>query len=178
QRLRQGRVYRQIRRVLERYLGLPDFRVVHLSIQHNHLHLIVEAADRVVLTRRMQSFAINAARAINSAGGGRPRRGKVFAFRYHATQVRGPRQARCTLAYVLNNWRHHREDRSSLRASDATLDPYSSAMSFPPWKKLFRVPDGYVPLPVSPPTTALLHGQWRRFGAIDPTECPGGHHFA
>ena len=170
-RLRQAVTYRAIRRVLGRYLGHSDFRVVHISIQHNHLHLLVEAADRRVLTRRMQSFAINAARALNRTDG---RRGKVFAYRYHATQVRTPRQARCALAYVLNNWRHHREDRVMGRAFEATIDPYSSGLSFTGWSgRRFLVPEGYLPLPVSPPATDLLRSQWTRFGHIDAFECPG-----
>ena len=171
-RLRQGVMYRAIRRVLGRYLGHSDFRVVHISIQHNHLHLLVEAADRQVLTRRMQSFAINAARAINRAHDGRL--GKVFAYRYHATQIRTPRQARRALAYVLNNWRHHREDQVLGRAFEAAVDPYSSGVSFTGWKgRRFLLPEGYKPLPVSPPTTSLLTSRWTRFGRIDPFECPG-----
>jgi REP element-mobilizing transposase RayT len=156
--------------MLRRYLGHQDFRIVHVSIQHNHLHLLVEAADRQALARRMQSFAINAARAINGTGG---RRGKVFAYRYHATQIRTPRQARFTLAYVLNNWRHHREDREG-RAFEAAVDPYSSGLSFTGWKgRRFRVPEGHSPLPVSPPATALLESRWTSFGLIDAFECPG-----
>jgi len=171
-RLRRGLIYRAIRRVLRRYLGHGDFRVVHISIQHNHLHLLVEAADRQVLTRRMQSFAINAARAINRAHDGRL--GKVFAYRYHATQIRTPRQARRALAYVLNNWRHHREDQVLGRAFEAAVDPYSSGVSFTGWNgRRFLLPDGYKPLPVSPPTTSLLTSRWTRFGRIDPFECPG-----
>jgi REP element-mobilizing transposase RayT len=174
-RLRQGVMYRAIRGVLHRYLGHEDFRVVHISIQHNHLHLLVEAADRQVLTRRMQSFAINAARAINGTDG---RRGKVFAYRYHATQIRTPRQARCAFAYVLNNWRHHREDLVMGRAFEAAVDPYSSGLSFTGWKgRRFLVPVGYSPLPVTPPATALLRSQWTRFGRIDAFECPGPARF-
>jgi REP element-mobilizing transposase RayT len=170
-RLRQGVMYRALRGVLHRYLGHQDFRVVHISIQHNHLHLLVEAADRRALTRRMQSFAINAARAINGTDG---RHGKVFAYRYHATQIRTPRQARCALAYVLNNWRHHREDRVMGRAFEAALDPYSSGLSFTGWRgRRFRVPEGYTPLPVSPPATSLLQSRWTSFGRIDAFECPG-----
>jgi REP element-mobilizing transposase RayT len=170
-RLRHGVIYRALRRVLHRYLGNPDFRVVHISIQHNHLHLLVEAADREVLTRRMQSFAINAARAINGTDG---RSGKVFAYRYHATQIRTPRQARSALAYVLNNWRHHREDRALGRAFEARVDPYSSGLSFTGWKgRRFLVPENYSPLPVTPPATALLGSQWTRFGRIGAFECPG-----
>jgi len=170
-RLRQSVMFHALRGVLRRTLGHPDFRIVHVSIQHNHLHLLVEAASRLVLTRRMQSFAINAARAINATDG---RCGKVFAHRYHATQIRTPRQARCALAYVLNNWRHHREDLVRGRAFEAAVDPYSSGLSFTGWKgRGFRVPSGYRPLPVTPPATALLRSRWARFGRLDPFECPG-----
>jgi len=174
-RLRQGVMYRAVRRVLGRYLGHSDFRVVHISIQHNHLHLLVEAADRHVLTRRMQSFAINAARAINRAHGGRGRLGKVFAYRYHATQITTPRQARHALAYVLNNWRKHRQDLGSRRAFEAALDPYSSGISFTGWKGVsrYRAPPTYTPLPVSVARTDLLGHTWRRYGTIDVFEKPG-----
>jgi REP element-mobilizing transposase RayT len=170
-RLRQGVMYRALRRVLRRYLWQEDFRVVHVSIQHNHLHLLVEAADRQALTRRMQSFAINAARAINGAS---ERRGQVFPYRYHATQIRTARQARCALAYVLNNWRHHREDVVMGRPFEAAVDPYSSGLSFTGWKgRRFASPSGYRPLPVTPPATDLLRSRWTRFGLIDAFECPG-----
>ena len=37
--------------------------------------------------------------------------GKVFPDRYHAQIIRTPRQARHALAYVLNNWRKHGENK-------------------------------------------------------------------
>jgi REP element-mobilizing transposase RayT len=170
-RLRQGPVFRAMGGVLRRYLGQGDFRIVHVSIQRNHLHLLVEASDREVLSRRMQSFAINAARAINRTS---RRSGQVFPYRYHATQIRTPRQARCTLAYVLNNWRHHLEDWNMGRQFEAAVDPYSSGVSFTGWKgRRFVVPRGYTPLLVSPPETDLLRSGWMRFGRIDAFEMPG-----
>ena len=155
--------------MLVRYLARTDFRIVHISIQRNHLHLLVEASDRRALARGMQSFAINAARAIQRAPG------NVFAYRYHATQIKTPSQARNALAYVLNNWRRHREDVRSARTLAATLDPYASGLSFAGWtqRARFRVPDGYDPLPVSLPETPLLVFDWQRFGRIDPYEQPG-----
>lgn len=170
--LRRSTIYTALRRVLQRYYGRDDFRVVHLSIQHTHLHLLVEAADRRALTRGMQSFAINAARAIHAVDGSR---GKVFAFRYHATQIKTARYARHALAYVLNNWRRHREDQRNLRALHATFDPYASGLTFRGWRgsPRFALPARYTPLPVSPPRTALLRSDWRAFGLIDPLEVPG-----
>jgi REP element-mobilizing transposase RayT len=63
----------------------PDFRIVHLSIQRTHLHLIVEAKHRTALWKGMQGFLISAARGINRALG---KRGPVFADRYHARALR------------------------------------------------------------------------------------------
>ena len=169
-RLRQRNMYRAIRRVLVRYLGRDEFRVVHLSIQGNHLHLIVEARDARALSRGMQSLAINLARAINGVW---KRAGAVFAGRYHATQIKTARQARNTLCYVLNNWRRHREDLADARCMQARLDPYSSATSFAGWTVRFVAPAHYVPLPISPPETELLRSDWLRCGRIDPWEVPG-----
>jgi len=87
-RLRRGEVLRAIRGALRRSASHVAFRVVHISIQHNHLHLLVEAENKLALSRDMQGFAIAAARAINASAG---RTGKVFAFRYHATPITNPR---------------------------------------------------------------------------------------
>ena len=168
--LRCGAIHRALRPVLKRFLGRPDFRIVHLSIQHDHLHLLVEAADARALTRGMQSFAINAARAINASDGGC---GKVFAYRYHASQIRTARYARNALAFVLNNWRKHRLDYEHPVARRAKLDPYASGLSFHGWTRTFAPPLGFELLPVSPPRTHLLAHAWMRYGPIDPHEIPG-----
>jgi len=168
--LRRRGLYRVIRRVLTRYLGRDDFRIVHISIQRSHLHLLVEATDERALTLGMQSFAINTARAINRESG---RDGKVFPYRYHATQITTARHARHALAYVINNWRRHREDFEHGAARAAHLDPYASGLSFTGWSGQFAIPVGYQPLPVSPPATDLLLRGWQRYGPIDPWETPG-----
>ena len=169
-RLRQRCFYEALRRVLVRYLDGKDFRVVHISIQHNHLHLLAEATNAKALSRGMQSFAINAARAINEAWG---RGGKVFASRYSSSQIKTQRYARNALSYVLNNWRRHREDFFDGAARAAKLDEYSSAISFDGWTKTYRRPADYDPLPVSAPRTDLLAFGWRQHGLLDPFERPG-----
>ena len=167
---RRGEAYHVFRRVLAFYLGNPDFRVCHISIQQNHVHLLVEARDRTALSRGMQSFAIRAAYAFHADDGGC---GKVFAYRYHAKQIQTARYARHALAYVLNNWRRHREDFHNGRLRAAHLDPYSSAVSFTGWTIEFATPPSYQPLPVSAPQTWLLRDGWKRYGPLDPHDCPG-----
>jgi hypothetical protein len=120
----------------------------------------------------MRSLAICAALAINRVCG---RRGKVFAYRYHAKAITSPRQMRNTLAYVLNNWRRHNEDERSAAARSAMLDPYSTAIRFTGWKEVprFAVPVGYEPLPAAAPETWLLRVGWRRHGLVSVHEVPG-----
>ena len=59
-RLRRGPVLRAIERALRHVLGQHAFRVVHMSIQHNHLHLLVEADDKDALSHGMRSLTISA----------------------------------------------------------------------------------------------------------------------
>lgn len=169
--LRQWGIYEQVRRVLLRFLELEDFRVVHISIQRNHLHFIIEADSKRALSRRMQSLVILLARAINERWS---REGKVFAYRYSARQIKTRRYARNALSYVLNNWRRHWVDVKDGLAKDIYLDEFSSAVSFDGWTIRFGRPRSvdYEPLPVSAPQTFLLREGWKEYGRIDPFERP------
>ncbi len=75
-----------------------DFRICHVSVQGNHVHLIVEADSHVALARGMQGFQIACARRFNLQT---RRSGGVFADRYHPRPLRTPRETRNALAYVL-----------------------------------------------------------------------------
>ncbi len=170
-RLRRGKTYAAIARALRRTLGKSAFRVCHTSIQRNHLHFLVEANDKAALSHGMRSLAITAARAINRV---LERKGKVFAYRYHATPIASPRQMRNALSYVLNNWRRHDEDESCEAAHRATLDPYSTAIHFRGWREgAFAPPPQYEPLPSAAPQTWLLRAGWERHGPISAFEVPG-----
>jgi REP element-mobilizing transposase RayT len=133
-RLRQRDGYEAIRAALLYFVDGAGFRVVHVSIQRNHLHLVVEAANKEALRRGMQRFAIRAARALNREF---DREGKVFAFRYHAKQIKTADYARNVLSYVLNNWRRHREDRYT-REESMPFDRFSSAWAFTGWNTSWK----------------------------------------
>ena len=175
-RLRKRHAYQAAREALMKQLGREDFRVVHVSIQHNHVHLVVEAAHRHALARGVQGLCISMSRRLNRRLG---RTGRVFAHRYDARPITSPRQARHCLAYVLNNWRRHREDWRTPEARRAPVDPYASASQFDGWRELSpdearaSLPRDYQPLPTARATTWLLTIGWRRHGAIGVRERPG-----
>ena len=148
--------------------GRAGFRIVHVSIQSNHVHLICEADNRKALSGGMSSLKISAARRLNRV---LHRKGEVFADRYHSEVITCPLQARNTICYVLNNWRRHNEDREVA----ARLDRFSSAISFRDWEGgWFKCPPDYEPLPVREAQSWLLRVGWKdKHPLISCFEVPG-----
>ena len=179
--LRRRKMYKAIREATITAAMRERFRIVHVSLQRSHVHMLVEAEHKAALARGMQGFEISAARNINTAlgDGVRRRRGKVFADRYHVEVIRSPTQARHAIRYVLGNWRRHGEDREGL-PSTWRVDPFSTAILFPEWQELQDQPwmwamrETYDPLVVFRPRTWLLSEGWKRGGgAISARDVPG-----
>jgi REP element-mobilizing transposase RayT len=139
------------------------FRLVHFSVQSNHVHMIAEARDRHALTLGMQGLSIRVAKALNKLW---TRRGKVFDDRYHARILRTPREVRNGLCYVLSNARRHG------LVLDG-LDPFSSARWFDGWRDAPGPRPGESG-PIAAARTWLVRIGWRRHGRIDPAVAPGG----
>jgi len=173
--LRRRSAYHAIRKATRTTARRADFRIVHLSIQHDHVHLLVEADNKLALASGMQGFQISAAKhlnaAINKERPGAPRRGAVFPDRYHPVVITSPTQARHALSYVINNWRKHQEDRSATTRG-WIVDWFSSAPLFGDWQEhggktvLLEHPPTYAPLLVHPPRTWLLSTGWKVSGSI------------
>lgn len=157
---------RSFREIRDRRSG---FRLVHYSFQHDHAHLIVEAADARELASGMKALGARLARAVNRSFG---RRGAVLADRFHVHVLRTPTEVRRAIAYVLLNARRHAAKLGQRLSSAPTVDPASSGRWFEGW----RVPQRAAPdaPAVAAPRTWLLRIGWRRVGRIDPAEVPGG----
>lgn len=179
--LRRCRMYRAIVEATLTAARRERIRIVHVSIQRTHLHLLVEAADSAALSSGMQGFQISAAKHINAALGqdspGPRRRGRVFVDRYHAEIITSPTQAHRALGYVLCNFRKHREDHAA-PARGWRYDWFSSAPLFHDWHEygqqawMWRYPPGYEPLLVQRPRTWMLRAGWKLIGPISYRHVP------
>ena len=98
--LRRRDVFRALKAAMIAAADRFGLRVVHFSVQGNHLHLIVEAADKDSLSQGMRGLAVRVARAINRAA---HRKGRVFADHYFARELRTPAEVRRAVRYVLDN---------------------------------------------------------------------------
>jgi REP element-mobilizing transposase RayT len=167
--------------IFERHAG---FHLVEASIQFNHLHLLVEAKNKDALSGGMQAFLVSCAKRINRAlyrRTGNRRRGSVFEDRYHGRVLKTPRQVRNTIAYVLNNFRRHGEDRAPF-ALNWKVDPYSTGVYFMGWAELgdspflFTPPPRYCGLMTWLPKTWLLRVGWKFAPPISLWAVPGPIH--
>jgi REP element-mobilizing transposase RayT len=155
-----GEVERSFRKACER----QRFRVVHYSLQSNHVHLIVEAAGAKDLGRGMKSIGARLARAVNRVFS---RKGPVLADRFHHRVLKTPREVRHALAYVLLNARRH----AGRRARKAgKVDPASSGRWFDGWRR--KAWASHDPPAVAEPHTWLIRKGWRRHGLIGLDEIP------
>jgi REP element-mobilizing transposase RayT len=168
--LRRGRFVAELRGTLRRGCERGDFRVVHYSVQADHVHLLVESAGRSALACGMKSIGARLARAVQRAFA---LEGPVLDGRYHLRVLRTPREVRNAIAYVLLNARHHllkRFQGSPRRPSSVVLDAASSARWFDGWASAVpRIVTGPADEPeVARPHTWLARVGWRRQGLIDP----------
>jgi putative transposase len=114
------------RQVMQECAEQEGFRVVHWSVQSNHVHMIVEAEDQEALTRGMKRITIRLAKRWNKLW---ERKGAVFDDAYHFVSLDTPTQVRNALVYVLQNAKRHGVTLRGL------LDHCSTALAFEAWKE-------------------------------------------
>jgi putative transposase len=156
--LREPSAFRALHGALA--LSTGAVRVLHFSVQHDHVHLLVESDAPSRFARAVQGLAIRAARAVNRVLG---RADAVWSDRYHARALKTPREVRHALVYVLQNWRKHGH-------RERGFDPCSSAKRFEGWKGFAAVEKA-----VTRARTWLARWGWRRHGLLDPAERPTAH---
>jgi putative transposase len=184
--LRQRPVFLVVRRVLAAESERFGFRIVHFSVQADHIHLLVEADDRCASSRGMQRLAARLAKALNRQ---LQRKGSVFADRYHARTLKTPREVRWALRYVLLNARKHQSQPGHDRRGavpNGCVDPCSSAAWFSGFSRAAEVMDcteecrvdfeqrwGPDAVPIAPAQSWLLRVGYARAGPFDIDETPG-----
>jgi REP element-mobilizing transposase RayT len=97
------------------------FKLVHYSVQGNHVHLLVEAKDERALSKGMNGLGTRIARRLNRV---MQRRGKVLDDRYHGHILRTPTEVRRARMYLVQNARKH-------YGHDGP-DPYTSTIALIP----------------------------------------------
>jgi REP element-mobilizing transposase RayT len=130
--LRKTAPFQVVQRALVAAADRFGCRVVHYSVQSNHLHLIVEAEDNRAVARAMNGLSVRIAHGLNKLW---KRTGSVFADRFHSRALRTPTDVRNVLLYVLRNTERH-----GVTYLDGP-DPFTSGESFDGWKRPLDLAD-------------------------------------
>ena len=139
--LRSQRCFRQIAKAFAVANRRETIRVVHYSVQGNHLHLLVEANDRAAMSNGVRALLISMARRVNDL---MDKSGSLFTDRFHEHVLTTRSAVRTALRYVLTN--------ASKHFGHAGVDPYSSGPWFAGWPEGTRMPR-WLPC-TGPPTVA------------------------
>ncbi|WPU66455.1 hypothetical protein [Peredibacter starrii] len=99
-------------------------RILHFSMQSNHIHLIVEAANNEILTSGMRSLTVTFAKGLN--------KGRIQVERYHLHVLKTIQASKNAIHYVLFNLQKHEKGIYS------KIDEYSSVLSMREGLKLIR----------------------------------------
>jgi REP element-mobilizing transposase RayT len=150
------------------------FRLLHFSVQGNHVHLIVEADDGVAFARGVQRLPSRAAMAINALA---RRSGKLWRDRHDRQPLTTPSQVRNALVYVLFNLRKHElETGNPSEAALLGFDACSSTRWFRDWSPSAPAPleglERAGPPATVPPWTWLARKGWKLRGLLRFDECP------
>ena len=102
--LRSRRCFRLLERAFYAGSNRFSFRVVHYSVQGNHIHLLVEAPGKDGLAQAMKGLGVRIAKSLNRL---MRRRGRVIGDRYHARILRTPSEVRNVRHYLRTNAKKH-----------------------------------------------------------------------
>jgi REP element-mobilizing transposase RayT len=110
-RIKNKQSLRILKRAMEK-AAMHGLRIIHFSMQSNHMHFIMEAPNNEILTRGMRALTISFAKGL--------KQGRIQVERYHLHVLRTVREAKNAISYVLFNKQKHEKGTYSV------IDGYSS----------------------------------------------------
>ena len=99
-------------------------KILHYSVQTNHVHFIIEASDNKILECGMRSLTVTLTKGINQ--------GRIQLQRYHLHILKTLKETKNAIHYVIFNEQKHK------KAKFARLDDYSSLFRFKDLAKLAK----------------------------------------
>ena len=97
---------------------LQGLRIVHYSLEHNHVHLYAESGNNKILATGMKALGVSLVKRINRFC---KTKGTCYKTRYHLRVLRSASEVKNVLNYILKNGIKHKR-------TNSVIDPYNSAL--------------------------------------------------
>ncbi|MFA6238714.1 MAG: transposase [Bacteriovorax sp.] len=130
ERPKAGLKNKSILKVLHRSIKkarMAGIRIIHYTLEFDHVHLLVEASDKLSTSKGMQSFGITLSKGINKI---KAMKGRVFKTRYHFRKLKTPGEIKNVLNYILGNSIKH-------KYATSIITPYNSIMAVKNFSNLY-----------------------------------------
>lgn len=98
---------------------LKKLRVIHYTLEYNHLHLLIECECHKTLHQGMQALGITLAKVVNRL---KQLKGSVYKHRYHLRKLATRSELKNALHYIFNNGKKHKR-------TSSMLEPYNSLVA-------------------------------------------------
>ena len=88
---------------------LQGLRIIHFSLEHDHVHLYAESDSNVILTKSMKALGVSFAKRLNNFF---KSRGQVYKTRFHLRILRSASEVKNVINYILKNGIKHKKAKS------------------------------------------------------------------
>lgn len=122
---------KSILRILKRAIvnaRKQGLRVIHYSLEYDHVHLLIEAENNHILGKGMQAFGVTFSKAINRL---KNVNGGVYKHRYHFRKITSTRQLKNALKYIFTNGVKH-------KTASQIVNPYNSIRAEMRYKLFYK----------------------------------------
>ncbi|MBC7427185.1 MAG: transposase [Bacteriovorax sp.] len=97
---------------------LQGLKIIHYSLEHDHIHLYAESSDNKTLGSGMKALGVSLVKKINIYF---KRKGTCYKTRYHLRILRSASEVKNVINYILKNGIKHKR-------TNSVIDPYNSAL--------------------------------------------------
>lgn len=97
---------------------LQGLKIIHYSLEHDHVHLFAESDDNVILSRGMKALGGSLVKRLNAFF---KTKGSYYKTRYHLRILRSASEVKNVLNYILKNGIKHKRTKT-------IIDRYNSAL--------------------------------------------------
>jgi REP element-mobilizing transposase RayT len=105
---------------------LKGLKIIHFSLEHNHVHLYVECENNDILTKGMIAFGVSLAKKTNKFF---KSKGQVYKTRFHLRILRSASEVKNVINYILKNGIKHKR-------AISVFDSYNSSFALHDFKIL------------------------------------------
>jgi REP element-mobilizing transposase RayT len=97
---------------------LRGLKIIHYSLEHDHVHLFAEGESNLILSKGMQGLGVSLSKRINNA---LKIKGQRYKTRYHLRVLKSATEVKNVINYILKNGIKHKRCKTVINAFNSAI---------------------------------------------------------